>query len=357
MRRATRNILLVTLPTLLGLAVVLEIFFRVAIPACRLPDACFDEQDAIFKYCFTRDEGTATFGPFAQQRGRWRINNCGWNSAIDYEETKERPRIAVIGDSYVEAFQVDADKSYPALMRSALGDAYDVYSLGVSGAALSEYLHISRYARRRFDPDVLIFNVVHNDFLESVHELDPIDTHQMTVSVRDGVVEEVAAVPNPAFAQYSRKRRLIKESALVRYVVFNLKFQHTLAALRTKGTYTANIELAPVRKNRPTIERAVEYIVERIADENRGKRIIFVMTPPRRDIYAGTAAESPVLFLHEMMGRFCAAHDLEFLDLTEAMTRDYKAKQIKFYPEVDGHWNEYGHRFVCDRVLELGFDR
>ena len=122
MPRAIRNILLVTVPTFLGLILVLEVIFRTAIPACRLPAACFDEKAGLFKYCPGAGEGLATFGPFAEQRGRWRINGHGGNSAIDYEERKTRPRIAVIGDSYVEAFQVDADRNYPALMRAALAD-------------------------------------------------------------------------------------------------------------------------------------------------------------------------------------------------------------------------------------------
>ncbi|MBP2680626.1 MAG: GDSL-like Lipase/Acylhydrolase [Candidatus Krumholzibacteriota bacterium] len=356
MLRAIRNILLVTVPTLLGLAIALEVIFRTAIPACRFPAACFDETEGLFKYCVDSGQGLASFGPFAQQKGRWRINDHGWNSAIDYEEPKTRTRVAVIGDSYVEAFQVDADKNYPALLRAALSDTCDVYGFGVSGAALSEYLHIGRYAVKRFDPDVLIFNVVHNDFLESVRELYPVHKHQMKVSVREDAVEEVAAVADPSFSQYSRMRRLVKESAAVRYLLFNLKFQNTVGAVRSRGKYAANIELDPVVKNQAVIERAVDYIVARIADENRGRRVIFVMCPPRRDIYEGTAAESPVRFLHEMLGRACAENDLEFFDLTEAMTRDYAAKRIKFFPDVDGHWNEYGHRFVADQILELAFD-
>ena len=49
-------------------------------------------------------------------RANYKINANGWNSGYDrYEpkKTKGKYRIAVVGDSYVEAFQVDYNKRAP----------------------------------------------------------------------------------------------------------------------------------------------------------------------------------------------------------------------------------------------------
>lgn len=69
MIRFLRNVLLSTLPALVVLFVLLEVFFRIGIPALRAPRACFDEKERIFKFCRGAGEGTATYGRLAQQRG------------------------------------------------------------------------------------------------------------------------------------------------------------------------------------------------------------------------------------------------------------------------------------------------
>lgn len=44
-------------------------------------------------------------------KANYNINKTGWNSNKEYYEEKSKERIAIIGDSYVEALQVDSDKS------------------------------------------------------------------------------------------------------------------------------------------------------------------------------------------------------------------------------------------------------
>jgi hypothetical protein len=225
MREFFKNLIIVSIPSLIVLFLLLEIFFRVGIPATSWPHACFDQEERIFKFCANGGEGTYTIGKLANQRGRWRVNNHGWNSSVDYDREKTRKRIAVIGDSYIEAFQVDCDEAYPSLLREEIGDRYDVFSFGMSGSPLSQYLHMSRYACRNFDPDVLIFNVRYNDFLESIFELNRGDTVMMMLSITDNSIVETTPRPDYSFSEFSWKKRLLRKSAVVRYLVFNLKIK------------------------------------------------------------------------------------------------------------------------------------
>ena len=91
---------------------IAELFFRVVIPASNPPKACFDENELLYKFCPNQGSGVMTIGKKASIRTRWRVNNYGWNSDIDYCQEKSLPRIAIIGDSFIEAFQVDLKKSY-----------------------------------------------------------------------------------------------------------------------------------------------------------------------------------------------------------------------------------------------------
>jgi len=126
-------------------------------------------------------EGIVRYAP--RQQGVWRfrdeiaapyrINGQGWNSGIgDYarDRTPGVMRIAVIGDSYVEAFQVAYDASMAEKLGgelTAAGRRAEVYRFGISGAPLSQYVHIAEREVIQYRPDWIVVNVVDNDFDES----------------------------------------------------------------------------------------------------------------------------------------------------------------------------------------------
>lgn len=122
-------------------------------PAAQFPSYYYDPADRILRFSTTdlRD-GVFTIGTMAQQRARWHINNTGWNSAIDFEETKRKPRIAIIGDSYVKAPQVNVETSLAGRLRELVSPQTEVYAFGISGAARSQYLQMARYARNILTP-------------------------------------------------------------------------------------------------------------------------------------------------------------------------------------------------------------
>lgn len=345
------------------LCLISEVFFRLIIPAANSPGGYFDEENLIYKLAPNKS-GVYTTGKFAQQKARWRINNHGWNSPVDYTRAKNRKRIAIIGDSYIEAFQVDVDKSYPSLLREKLGDEFDVYSFGKSGAPLSQYLNISRYVNSYFNPDILIFNIIHNDFDGSITRLSPYNIVILSLDLSDSLISEKVPSPNYSFPQYNWKKRFIMKWALVRYLLINLQAKRTMLGIvenirklgskkakEDKKVVNANVEVSVLLSNVERIEKATEYIFERVKMENANRRIIFVMDAPRFNIYENTLDKSNVLFLHRMMDKLCKKYGFEFLDLTIPMKKNYDANRIRFESKYDSHWDEYGHKFVCEQVF------
>lgn len=345
------------MPTLVILLLLLELFFRFIVPASERPQSFFDENDLIYKFDTTATrEGVHTIGKFAQQRGRWRINNYGWNSPIDYVPQGENNLIAILGDSYIEATQVDVDKSYPSLLRKELGENYDIYSFGKSGAPLSEYLNYSRYINKYFNPDILIFNVIHNDFDASILKLAPEATSLLTLNIEDSTITENLPKANSSLQQYNWKRRMIYKSALFRYLYINLHVRQTLSEFRMRKNnqerFNANVEVTKLENNKSLITKSVNYILGKIHEENPNKRIIFVFDAPRDDIYNDNLKNSEILFLHEILEKCCLKYSFEYIDLTKPMENDYNENSIKFNSELDGHWNEYGHDFVFKQLSE-----
>jgi len=90
--------------------IVAEVVLRTVVPASHPP---FQAQDPEFGI-LTLDgsptrSGRFTVGKLARERTTWRLNRAGWNSPIEYAgpEGRERPCVAVIGNSYVEGFYAD----------------------------------------------------------------------------------------------------------------------------------------------------------------------------------------------------------------------------------------------------------
>lgn len=105
------------------------------------------------------------------------INSDGFH---DVEHATEKPadvfRIAVIGDSYVEALQVGRQESFANFIASdcnALGGKrVEVLSFGVSGYGTAQELILLREKVVRYSPDiVMLVMTTNNDITDNVREL------------------------------------------------------------------------------------------------------------------------------------------------------------------------------------------
>lgn len=72
----------------------------------------------------------------------YHVNNIGFVSTKDYYfGTNDEFKIAIVGDSFVEGFQVDSDKSIGRLIEKKLSN-YEVYEFGYSGYNIHNYIEI-----------------------------------------------------------------------------------------------------------------------------------------------------------------------------------------------------------------------
>lgn len=361
-KKIFKNILWVTIPTLLFCFLIAEfLVFRFFIPACTPPLYCFDEQFKLVHFQ-PQTSGLFTAGRGAQLRSRWRANNYGWNSEVDYVPAAGagKPLVAVIGDSYVEALQVEVAERFPAVLQRLMGDDFLVYSFGISGAPLSHYLHMSRYVNQVFKPQTLIILVVHNDFYESLASLHRKPMfHQ--ISWQNGSFTEIPPVP----FENSPLLRICRGSAVFRYLEMNCGISALLKNISVKlnrskkePTYNANIDVNAVAQERELIRWGVGYLVSCIRRENPEKKIIFMMDAPRFDIYAHTLEKSNVWWLHEILEDACRTNGMEFLDLTVPFAQHFEKFHQYLETGVDAHWNRLGHhlaaRALWDRLKGTG---
>jgi hypothetical protein len=338
-----RNFLVLTLPTLLLLFILAEMTVTFVIPAAEFPSYHYDAADQILRFSTAdQQDGVFTIGTMAQQRARWRINNVGWNSAIDFAQPKRAPRIAIIGDSYVEALQVNVEDSMAGQLRRMVSPQVEVYAFGISGASLSQYLQMARYARTHFDPDIIVINVVHNDFDESLCSVKR-QAGMLCLDDDGPDIREAPIVPyhpNPALRQ---ARRI----ALIRFLIANLKVQAQVQQLfSTRGTnqrFNANVDVAQAVARRSRIDKVTGYVLSELKREIQETPVVFLIDAPRQDLYAGTLQDSNVLWLNHHLRSRCEELGFHFIDLTNAFSRIFDSTRIRFESEYDWHWNERGH--------------
>jgi hypothetical protein len=354
-----KNILFVTLPSLLVTLLLFELVFRFILPAANQPDYFFDEQYGILRFnTESNTEGVFSTGKLTEHCAHWRINNAGWNNPVNY--TAEKPagttRIAIIGDSYVEALNVNQTEMFGVRLQEQLGKNFQVYTFGVSGSPFSQYLQMSRYIQKEYNPDVYVFTVIHNDFDESIagKSIGPF-YHTLRVEA-DSLVTEVRAQPYQA----SGVRRLLKRSALIRYLLFNIKINETIASFRSKSgnndtaqQFNANVNVNEVTRNQASIRKAMAYIGSTLQKELAGKKIIFIIDGSRYDIYEDKLNSCNVCYMNDLSMATAADNGFTGIDLNNVFAAEYAQKKQAFNTPEDFHWNPYGHQLVADTLTRF----
>jgi len=351
-KNVLKNLCCLTIPGALFTFLLLELCFRVVIRASEPPYAYFDPKEQLLRYDPRKTRtGICTVGSLGRHPARWRINNLGWNSLVDFRiEGRTKPLIALIGDSFIEGFNVDAGHSVSDILRGHLEDRYDVYGFGLGGANLAQYLQMSRYVNRVFAPQLLIVNMIHNDFDDLFKEHSRVGMLSLEGQAT-GVFREAAIVPYVP----NRFKRMARVSSVFRYLVLNLSYDLGRWRRRippaAQDRAQAHVDAESLDSQQTQIIHAVEYLFQKLQEENRERSVIVVMDGPRRDIYADTVEASPVRWMNDVVRQQCQRHQFHFIDMTAPFQDRFRRDGKKFEFDEDYHWNQLGHRVVAEELL------
>ncbi len=361
LRRYARNMGLVV-GSLLISAALFELIARTVLQASDLP--LLEIQDENNRVLHYSPNQAGTYRIRDEIEANYRINSQGWNSGWGEYQKEKGPheiRICVIGDSYIEALQVDYDKSVAEKLEEYLQPLKaSVYRFGLSGAALSHYLYVLRNEVLQYSPDIVIINLVHNDFLESIRAVTAgvYDTSLAKLRVEDG---KIVGITNPQAYQRSPSW-WVKRSALFRY--FWVKRQVRPQALRQlwlalfdngdqEAQYSGNIRVSTVYD--PIVGRILDYIFSELKgiELQTGAEILLVLDANRSFIQRKGLEKGKVdslAVLHSDIGKAAEQNGLDLIDLNLWFPHDYQENGIPFSFPHDGHWNQYAHSLVAQIV-------
>ncbi|MCG3128093.1 MAG: hypothetical protein CHACPFDD_02968 [Phycisphaerae bacterium] len=313
---------------------------------------------------------------------RFAFNSRGWNQPREYavERSPETARVCLIGDSFVEALQVDANDAMSMVGQRAMvaaGHAAEWYAFGCSGFGLAQYYLTLRHYVLDYRPDVVIVLLVPNDVYDSSPFLVPRTTALNTVHVdADGAPHVLLAAPfEPPLL-----RRVAYASAIVRFVnvqhalfdrdggVRDLRhpvfLRHERAGLLLMGSGLS------VEERWKRSWKHAEDVLRLMRDLCRGagSRLLLVYcgeNPALRAAYAGETfvaapPESDPYCMNERIwemgvdwfGPISARLEVPYIDLTAALAAEVRrtGRRHDFGAIGDDHYSELGHRVAGEAM-------
>jgi hypothetical protein len=112
--------------------------------------------------------GYAVTGNRRQNQSEYRINSFGFNSYREFNPTKEKIEIALIGDSFIEGFHQDYTNSIGKKIETKLNNGIEVYEYGYSGYDLANQLYLVDTYNKHFEHiDYIIFYLKYENDLKN----------------------------------------------------------------------------------------------------------------------------------------------------------------------------------------------
>lgn len=285
------------------------------------------------------------------------VNNYGFLNDQNYNPKDKSPLLSIIGDSYVEAAQVENRNSMHGLLSQETTGKGRVYSFGASGSPLSNYLAYANYAVNEFNAKALVFIIVGNDFDESLtkykntpglHYFSDVSNH----------LELVRKDYHPTLV-----KRFFRQSAFFRYMAHNLQlnwqsieniFNNDKGNTKEKfvGNTRTDLDEECISDSQRVVDSFFEELPLQTGLEN--DRILFVIDGMRPHIYNPITLMKAKSSYFDLMRKYFITVAInkgyEVIDMQPVFIKKHDLEGIRFEFPSDGHWNEAGHRLVAEKI-------
>jgi hypothetical protein len=316
-------------------------------------------------------------------------NRWGFRGKAHPEERTGRPRVLVLGDSFVWGYGVEEGQLFTDLLERESVPPIEVINLGVSGYGTDQELLLWREQGRRFRPDVVLLVVTpYTDLLDNVRDerygypkplLDlqapgPLRATNVPVPRRDSGLWEwvedapeaerrrhalqglaqrsalVAAALRAAARSETARRRLEERAILPRRVPGAMGeevFYQAPPDPRLRYAWKALLRIvrelrAEVKADGAVLVVAVVPSVVQVYDALWSEMVAERSKPPR----ARWARERPGRILTRAL-----AGEVTVVDLLPRMREAAQQDPYLYYP-WNRHWTQSGHRVAADALQE-----
>lgn len=302
-------------------------------------------------------------------------------------------RIAVLGDSYAEALQVDIERTFWSLLGKELqscgfarGKKIEVINFGVSGYGTAHELLTLRTKAWPYQPDmVLLAFFPGNDVRNNSRALEG-DKGRAYFSLKDGkLFLDGALKDDPDFRE---KQRLAEERASLQDLRLYQLMRRVKAGNIAQRFHNAPIAAAAAsggsQLGEPGLDEQVfrepadarwreaweitDRLVVAMHEESRNKGARFLLTvlstpgsvfpdAEMRARYTKSLGVETLFYPEERLQRLGSEHGFQVVALAPEMQRRAEARRVYLhgFPNTKpgfGHWNEAGHAMAAEILAE-----
>ena len=382
MKKFLINLSLLFVSLLVGFFLI-ELAFRVATPARNLrPNKGLARADArgytILQSNFDGQMEAKETG----EQVHIKTNAEGFiGNDYDIEKPTSTIRIALFGDSFLEAVQIDFEKTFAHLLEQMLNENYattfEVMNFGIGGQGTVEELLRYHYYVKKYNPDYVALFFFPNDFENNQYYISEKEKFS------DGGLWENIAQSDANFKQdrTDLKYKILQTFRSVQYFDQLVRKNATLEKIAVKfGLHSAGIFGAPedgihpgffiFQNPLPETHRQVYDFTAALINffaqqvENNNSKFILFYLPQTEQVDSGMwagvkkdlpAAQNYVWDLDQpnnFLKNVAEKNNLLFFDLTPEIKKFYDENKNQYLYNFrgryhDGHFNDEGHRFVA----------
>lgn len=311
------------------------------------------------------------------------INSDGWRGPdVALEHPPGTFRIALLGDSYIEAFEVPFQKTAGEVLERRLsalrGAPVDVLNFGHGGYGTTQQLLTLKHEVWKYSPDLVLLAVTTgNDISDNYRPLKRSDYVPYHV-FRDGqLVVDSSFLQSKGYrsralwtrqllgvVQHSRVAQLVNR---VRHSRRKSERQQQIAGA-VEGEEVGmrdEVHLPPSTPEWREAWRVTEGILRLMHEECRRHDTPFAIVTLTRGIQVTPVGERKENFLRELgvkdlyyperrVAAFGKRQGIPVLNLAPTMAEQAEEGQVYFHAHHDslgiGHWNEAGHRAAAELI-------
>jgi hypothetical protein len=351
-----KKILLPLLSILIGLLftlILLELIFRVLPTRESLKVLPVNHDNPVIRFAPNRDviwSSGAGFSIITKKH----VNNYGFLNDQNYSKEETSPLLAIIGDSYVAAKQVENNESMHGILSRITEGKGRVYSFGSSGSPLSTYLAYAEYAKQ-FNPKGLAFIIIGNDFDESLLKYKKDPAFHYFQQKEDRLVLTRVDYHSSFIKDIARK------SALIRYLTYNAPIKALLGATKNshmdkKIKYVGNTQAGFTPERLQDSQNAVNRFFELLPSKTAvpKEKILFVMDGIRPNLYDAKSLQESSGSYYDIMRQYfikiATIKGYEVLDMQPLFIKAHQENNTTFEFPTDAHWNRDGHKLVAEKM-------
>lgn len=292
--------------------------------------------------------------------------NRAWMRDREHQTAKPAGtfRILLLGDSFMEAFQVPFEASFASLLESRLSQAtgatVEVINAGVSGWGTDDQLRYLVQYGIDYEPDlVVVAMTLHNDISDNLRR------QWHTLEGDSLVSRDVAQMP---YWQY--KKAELKAFLSTRFQLYQLwrRVSHRGEIRQVRSALDSHIVQLfrePPPEGIASGFRLTELLLAEIKSTAQGvgaPTALFLLPLKVQlsdSIYAAfvqsagaTEAEMPAARPQRVMVAIADSLQIPVIDLLPAFVEWTATSDTTLYMVQDGHWNEAGHRLAAAIVAQ-----